>query len=53
MLRSRSLAPHPPIAEDERVRRAVVVQLRVILGLELRNNPFGQNLAELDAPLVE
>src|SRR5579862_401429 len=41
------------IAPDQIVGRAVVIQLRLFLALEFRNDPFRQHLAELHSPLVE
>src|SRR6185436_2304482 len=45
--------PEPAGATDQGVRRAVVAELRLRLALELRDDPLGQHLAQLDAPLVE
>src|SRR5437899_6072995 len=41
------------VATDQGVRRAVVLQLRLRLALELRDDPLRELLAELHAPLVE
>src|SRR6202789_4378167 len=42
-----------PITPDQRVRGAVMPERGRLVGVELRNDPLGQHLAELDAPLVE
>ena len=41
------------IAANQSIRRAVVLQLGFGVALELGDDPFGQDLAKLDAPLVE
>src|SRR4249919_1519394 len=41
------------VAPDQGVGRAVVAELRLLLGLELGNDRHGQGLAQLDPPLVE
>src|SRR5581483_11716409 len=41
------------VAPDQRVGRAVVGELGLGLSLQLRNDPLGQRLAQLDPPLVE
>ena len=46
-------APHRAVTPDQRVRRAVVLQIRLVGRLELRDDPLGERLTELDAPLVE
>src|SRR5579885_991368 len=47
-----SVAAQPPVAPDQRVGRAVVPQVRLAGALQLGDDPPGQDLAELDAPLV-
>src|ERR1035441_2523727 len=42
-----------PIAANQRVRRAVVLEVRLRRGLQLRNDVLRQHLAQLDAPLIE
>src|SRR6476661_107564 len=46
------LAPLP-VAANQRVGRAVVVQLRLLGGLQLGDDLDGQDLAQLDPPLVK
>src|SRR5690242_10867918 len=46
-------APPLPVAADQVVGRAVVRELRLALALELRDDPLGELLPQLDAPLVE
>src|SRR6476660_8016070 len=41
------------VAADQRVGRAVVAELRLLIGLELGNDRDGQRLAQLDSPLIE
>src|SRR5262249_1099069 len=41
------------IPPDQRVGRAVMLGLRLRCALELRNDPLGEHLAQLHAPLVE
>src|SRR5262245_26475527 len=41
------------VAPDQGVGRAVVVELGLGIGRELGDDPLGQHLAELHAPLVE
>ena len=42
-----------PVAPDQGVGGAVVGELGLGVGLELGDDPLGQDLAELDSPLVE
>src|SRR5207302_1873129 len=46
-------APALPIAPDEVVRRAVVVELGLRRALELGDDALGEHLAQLDPPLIE
>ena len=41
------------VATDQGIRRTVVPELGLILALELRDDFLGENLAELDTPLVK
>src|SRR6185312_13041257 len=41
------------VAADQRIGGAVVTQLRLLPGLELGDDLHGQDLAQLDPPLVE
>ena len=41
------------IAPDECVRRTVMLEWRLLYTFQLRDNPFRQYLAQLDAPLIE
>src|SRR6516165_2074766 len=45
--------PSHPIAPNQSVRRAVMVERWLGLTLELGDDPLRQHLAQLDAPLVE
>src|SRR5439155_26609581 len=42
-----------PVAPDQVVRRAVVVEVGLVGRLKLRNDLLRQDLAQLDAPLIE
>src|SRR5215831_21303043 len=49
-----SFASFPPaVAPDQRIGRAVVLELGFSRALELRNDLLGERLAQFDAPLVE
>jgi len=48
-----SAAAVSPVVVDQGVGRTVVSQLRRPLGLQLRNDPLGEHLAQLHSPLVE
>src|SRR5215218_1124153 len=48
-----AIAAGRPVAADQRGRRAVVGERRLLRGRELRDDPLGQRLAQLDAPLIE
>src|SRR4051794_26998094 len=45
--------PERSVAADQGVGGGVVGELRLALRLELGDDPLGEHLAELDAPLVE
>src|SRR4051812_24616285 len=46
-------ATAPPVASDQAVGGTVVLELWLLSGLELRDDPLRELLAQLDAPLVE
>src|SRR3954447_11889716 len=46
-------ATAPPIASDQAVGGTVVLELWLLSGLELGDDPLRELLAQLDAPLVE
>src|SRR5207253_69989 len=48
-----SCASTPAEAANQGIGRAVVLEIRLTLALQLRDDALGQQLAELDAPLVE
>src|SRR4051794_21106837 len=42
-----------PVAADQRVGRAIVVQIRLLRAVQFRQDPLREHLAEFHAPLVE
>jgi hypothetical protein len=48
-----SLIFESTVPADERVGRAVMLELGFELGIELGNDPLGKHVTKFDAPLVE
>ena len=44
---------HRPISADQRIRAAVVFEVRLPCGFEFGDDALGEDFAEFDAPLVE